>query len=53
MDVDEAASFEAHPHFEAIIAVRRYDEAGKEVGMVVPPFSSYIPMLERMVAGHA
>lgn len=53
MEDDEAASFEAHPHFEAIIAVRRYDEAGKEIGMVVPPFSSYMPMLERMVAGHA
>ena len=53
MDDDEAAAFEAHRHFKAIIAVRRYDEAGKEVGMEVPPFSSYLPMLERMVAGHA
>jgi len=53
MDDEEAAAFEAHPNFDAIIAVRRYDEAGKEVGMVVPPFSSYLPMLERMVAGQA
>lgn len=53
MDDEEAVAFEAHPNFDAIIAVRRYDEAGKEVGMVVPPFSSYLPMLERMVAGQA
>jgi predicted HD phosphohydrolase len=53
MDDEEAVAFEAHPNFDAIIAVRRYDEAGKEVGMVVPPFLSYLPMLERMVAGQA
>jgi predicted HD phosphohydrolase len=51
MSDEEAAAFEAHPHFDAIIAVRRYDEAGKEIGMEVPPFSSYLPMLERMVDG--
>ena len=53
MNDEEAAAFEAHPNFDAIIAVRRYDEAGKEVGMVVPPFSTYLPMLERMVVGQA
>ena len=53
MGDDEAEAFEAHPHFDAIIAVRRYDEAGKEVGMKVPSFAAYLPMLERMVAGHA
>lgn len=51
MGDDEAEAFEAHPHFDAIIAVRRYDEAGKEVGMKVPSFAAYLPMLERMVAG--
>lgn len=53
MGDDEAEAFESHPHFDAIIAVRRYDEAGKEVGMKVPSFAAYLPMLERMVAGHA
>jgi len=53
MSDEEAIAFEAHPNFDAIIAVRRYDEAGKEVGMTVPPFSSYLPMLERMVASQA
>lgn len=46
---EEAAAFEAHPHFNAIIAVRRYDEAGKDPDLDVAPFTSYLPMLERMV----
>ena len=49
MSDDEVAVFEAHPHFDAIIAVRRYDEAGKEPGLDVPGFASYVPLLERMV----
>lgn len=53
MSDEEADAFEAHPHFNAIIAVRRYDEAGKEAGMAVPPFSRYLPMLERMVGDPA
>ena len=49
MSDDEVAVFEAHPHFDAIIAVPRYDEAGKEPGLNVPGFASYVPLLERMV----
>ena len=49
MSDDEVAVFEAHPHFDAIIAVRRYDEAGKEPGLNVLGFASYVPLLERMV----
>lgn len=50
MSDDEAAAFESHPHFDAIIAVRRYDEAGKDPDLEVAAFASYVPMLERMVA---
>ena len=50
MGDDEAAAFEAHPHFDAIIAIRRYDEAGKDPDLEVAAFASYVPMLERMVA---
>ena len=46
---DKVAVFKAHPHFDAIIAVRRYDEAGKEPGLDVSGFASYVPLLERMV----
>ena len=48
MGDDEAHTFEAHPHFDAIIAIRRYDEAGKEPALDVPDFDSYLPRLERM-----
>ncbi|MDA9929703.1 HD domain-containing protein [Alphaproteobacteria bacterium] len=50
MDDAEAAEFEAHPHFKAIIAVRRYDEASKETDLQVPEFRTYIPMLNKIVA---
>ena len=49
MGDDESAAFEAHPHL-GHIAVRRYDEAGKDPDLEVAPFASYLPMLERMVA---
>ena len=52
MSDEEADAFESQPHFDAIIAVRRCDERGKEAGLNVPDFNSYIPMLERHLAVH-
>ncbi|MDB3891967.1 HD domain-containing protein [Alphaproteobacteria bacterium] len=52
MGDEEADEFAAHPHFEAIIAVRRYDEMGKVAGLDVPDFADYLPMLDRAVARH-
>ena len=46
MSVDDVTAFELHPHFDATIAVRRYDELGFDV----PGFASYLPILERLVA---
>lgn len=46
----EADAFEAQPHFNAVIAVRRYDEMGKVAELSVPSFAHYVPMMERMVA---
>lgn len=43
----EADEFETNPHLEAILAVRRCDERGKEAGLSVKDFDSYIPILER------
>lgn len=43
----EADAFETNPHLQAILAVRRCDERGKEAGLDVPDFDSYIPMLNR------
>ncbi len=41
----QAAAFEQHPHFEAAVRLRRYDEKGKVIGMETPPlehFRSYL-----------
>lgn len=49
MSDDEADAFEAHPNFDAVISVRRYDEMGKVADLAVPSFAHYVPMMERMV----
>lgn len=43
---DEVAAFEALPHFEAAIQLRRYDDMGKERGLNVPALEYYRPCLE-------
>lgn len=48
MNDDEIASFEAEPHFREAVRVRLWDEGGKDPDMVTPPFSHYIPLLERV-----
>ncbi len=53
MDADEVAAFEKNPHLDAIIQVRRWDEAGKVAGEATPPFSHYAPVLQRVVDAHA
>jgi len=43
----ELAEFEQHPHFEAAIRVRRYDDMGKVPEMAIPPFETYRGLIER------
>ena len=50
MSDDEVAAFESHPHLDAIIPVRWYDEVGKEPGLDVLGFASYVLIFERLVA---
>ncbi len=38
----EAALFEQHPHFEAILQMRRWDEAAKVVGMELPEIGYFL-----------
>jgi phosphonate degradation associated HDIG domain protein len=52
MSAEEAASFEAQPHFEEIIAVRHLDEAGKKVDMETPDFWHFAPLVQRLVDRH-
>jgi gamma-butyrobetaine dioxygenase len=49
MSDDERAAFEAEPHFEAAVMLRRYDEAAKVAGREVPPFEHYVPMLRGLL----
>jgi len=41
MSPDEIDAFRADPHWQAAVKLRRYDEAAKVPGRVVPPFASY------------
>ena len=49
MSNEEAVAFESNPCFDAIIAVRRYDERGKMTGLKVPGFNSYRPLMENLL----
>ncbi|MEM7799591.1 MAG: hypothetical protein AAF633_10405 [Chloroflexota bacterium] len=48
---EEVAQFEANPYFRLAIQVRRYDEAGKEVGMQTPTIEAYRPIIEKALKG--
>ncbi|WP_405488886.1 HD domain-containing protein [Nocardia sp. NBC_00511] len=50
MTAAEIAVFEADPDFDAAIALRKADDAGKVVGLVVQPLPTWRPVIER-VAG--
>ncbi len=52
MDEVEVEAFRRHPHLEAIVKVRLWDEAGKVPGKATPPFSHYAPILQRAVETH-
>jgi phosphonate degradation associated HDIG domain protein len=52
MSPAEAAEFEQNPNFEAIIAVRYLDEAGKRPNMETPGFAHFAPLVQRQVDRH-
>lgn len=41
MNAAEVGQFECEPHFSAAVRVRRWDDAAKVVGLVVPPLEHY------------
>lgn len=49
MSDDEVASFEQNPNLDAIVKIRRYDDAGKTVGEDTRSFDFYAPMIQRVV----
>jgi len=51
MTSDEAARFAARPGAEAAVRLRGWDDAGKVTeALVVAPFASYRPLLDRLAA---
>lgn len=50
MSAAEIAEFEAHPHFDAAIELRRIDDMAKIPGRDVPPLSAYRSVAERLAA---
>lgn len=49
MSAEEAAAFEAQPHFRTACLLRRYDDAAKDPDAVTPPLSHYRRMLETVL----
>jgi hypothetical protein len=52
MSADEIAGFENSPYFRDAGRVRRWDEAGKVVGMKTRSIREYMPLLQRVVDRH-
>jgi predicted HD phosphohydrolase len=46
----ERAAFEQRPGFAAAVAVRRYDDTGKDPTVTVAPFAAYHDLLTRLAA---
>ena len=49
---DEQAAFRAEPHWEAAVALRRWDDAAKVPGLAVPGVEHYRPCLEAARKGN-
>ena len=52
MDAEEVESFRAHPHLDAIVQVRIWDDEAKEKDLPTPGFDHYAPLLQRVVDRH-
>lgn len=48
---DEVAEFEASPHAETAVRLRRYDDVGKVPGLATPDLEHYRPILESALKG--
>lgn len=48
----EVGEFSSNPNWQAVLRVRRYDDAGKIADMKTHDFSHYAPMVQQVVDGH-
>ena len=51
MNGRETATFEAERYFAEAIALRRWDDHGKQAGLQVAPFAAYEALLRRLARG--
>lgn len=51
MNATQAAHFEKHPHFQAAIQLRRFDEEAKIPGLKTPAVEHYAPHLRESLLG--
>ncbi len=49
MNADEAATFEAHPYFNEILQLRRWDEQAKVPGLPTPDLNYYLALIDRAI----
>ncbi|MBX2870125.1 MAG: HD domain-containing protein [Acidiferrobacterales bacterium] len=49
MNPEEVAAFKQHQHLDDILQVRIWDDLAKYPETVTPPFSHYVPILNRLV----
>jgi phosphonate degradation associated HDIG domain protein len=49
MTAAEQEAFRAHPHWEAAVQLRRYDEQAKVPGVPLPTVDTYAPQLRRLL----
>lgn len=52
MSENEVDNFRTHPHLEAIVRVRSWDDQAKEKDLPTPDFNHYAPILQRVVNRH-
>ncbi len=52
MSKDEVAELAQNPNLDAILQVRRWDEAAKDPAVETPLFAHYAPLLQRVVNSH-
>jgi predicted HD phosphohydrolase len=53
LDPTERAGFEQRPEFDALLALRRADDAAKERGRAVPPLEHWRRAVDELASSHA
>ena len=49
MTAAQAERFERDPHFDSAVRLRRFDERGKDPGVVAPPIAHYRSLIESVL----